>query len=110
MTGQELQAKREELGLTTAELAERLGVAITQIESWEAQDIACRDFPALLQRAMSDLADEIATERFSERESFDHAEYDREVAQRRAQTAAANKFLEESRRRTGIAEDQSAFD
>jgi transcriptional regulator with XRE-family HTH domain len=52
MTGAELREYRQEIGLTVEDLASRLGIAPLELEAWEASEVACSDYPVLLEHAM----------------------------------------------------------
>jgi len=64
MTGEDLKALRTQLGLTQAELAERIGVARNTINRWE---MGIRRIPEPVARLMQYLAKEVRAERKKKR-------------------------------------------
>jgi transcriptional regulator with XRE-family HTH domain len=53
MTGAELIEYRKELNLTTEDLAARLGIAPQELDAWEVAEVACDQYPMLLEHAMN---------------------------------------------------------
>ncbi len=54
MKGEELRAFRRELGLTQAELADRLGVAMNTVSRWEIGAVAMPEIAAGFVRLLAD--------------------------------------------------------
>jgi transcriptional regulator with XRE-family HTH domain len=53
MTGDEVRRIRQRLGLTQAELSERLGVAANSVARWERNEMRIRPTAAALLRLMA---------------------------------------------------------
>lgn len=62
MDGHTLKIERVKLGLSQVELAERLGVTQNTISRWESGGVTIRH-QIIMQRALRDLAGELARER-----------------------------------------------
>jgi transcriptional regulator with XRE-family HTH domain len=89
MTGTELKHKREELGLSREQLAEKFQITAAVVEAWENEPIAAPTFPRLLEFAMSGLEYELT--RMSDEE------YEAVLAKANAVLEGADRTLAQSR-------------